>query len=315
MPPRRRPLPDALPSTCFSTEQQLAGGLTPHALRHPDLQVVSRGIRQRRDREVDVLEHLVALQQIHPLGVFSHETAAALWGIWLPAGTTGTHPVHLSKAAQAGGPPRRRHVKGHLLPVHATIRRFQGVRVTGPSWTWVELAATGMEFDDLVAAGDSLLQSRDGPAAQRNPGVHPIASIQAMADVISNRAGFRGLSRARAALTWLRSGSHSAQESRLRVRVVQAGYPEPAVNPEVVLTSGERIPPDLAWAELKICLQYEGDHHRSDPEQWDRDIQRDLRMQRDGWIVIRVTKKVFTDRGWAEFTENLRRAFAARQRG
>src|SRR5699024_7308078 len=103
---------------------------------------------------------------------------------------------------------------------------------------------------------------------------------------------------------------HSAQESRLRVRVIHEGYPEPAVNPEVVLSSGERITPDLAWAELKICLQYEGDHHRTDPDQWDRDIHRDLRMQRDGWIVIRVTKKVFTARGWAEFTENLRRAFA-----
>lgn len=312
MPPRKRPLPDALPVTCFSTQQELTGGLTPHHLRHPELQVVSRGIRRRGQHEVDFLEHLVALQDVHPKGVFSHQTAAALWGIWLPRAITGRHPVHLSKAAQAGGPPRRRQVTGHLLPVHATIKRYRGVRVTGPSWTWVELAATDMEFDDLVAAGDSLLQSKDGPAGQRNPGLHPLSSLQAMEDAIADRPGFRGLTRAREAITWLRSGSHSAQESRLRVRVVQEGYPEPAVNPEVVLSTGEKITPDLVWMDLKICLQYEGEHHRSDPDQWDRDIQRDLRMQRDGWIVIRVTKKVFTVQGWAEFTQNLRLAFASR---
>ncbi|WP_439281018.1 endonuclease domain-containing protein [Microbacterium sp. A93] len=274
--------------------------------------MISRGIRQRRDQEVDFLEHLVALQHLHPLGVFSHETAAALWGIWLPIGTTGCHPIHLSKASQAGGPPRRRRVKGHLLPVHAPIKRYQGVRVTGPAWTWVELAATGMEFDDLVAAGDSLLQSKDGPAGQRNPGLHPLSSIQAMEDAICRRPGFRGLSRAREAITWLRPGSDSPQESRLRVGVIQAGFPEPAVNPEVELSTGEKIRPDLVWEDVKICLQYEGDHHRSDADQWDRDIQRDLRMQRDGWIVIRVTKKSFTRVGWEELLENLRLAFASR---
>lgn len=312
MPPRKRPLPDTLPTTCFSTRQELESGLKPQHLRHPELLVVSRGIRRRTATDVELLEHLWALQDIHPMGVFSHQTAAVLWGIWLPQGTTGHHPVHLSKAKQAGGPPRRKHVTGHLLPLDATIKRYQGVRVTGPAWTWVELAATGMEFDDLVAAGDSLLQRADGPSGERDPGMHPLSSVQDLEDVIDRRPGFRGLNRAREAIAWLRPGSDSAQESRLRVRVIQAGFPEPAVNPEVELSTGEKIPPDLVWQDVKICLQYEGDHHRSDSEQWDRDIQRDLRMQRDGWIVIRVTKKTFSRAGWKVFLENLRLAFASR---
>ncbi len=312
MPPRKRPLPDTLPPTCFSTKRELDDGLAAHHLRHPDLHVISRGIRRRGSVELDPGEHLVALQEIHAMGVFSHQTAAALWGMWLPPGNTGYDPIHLSKAKQAGGPPRRRKVVGHLLPLAAPIRRFRGVRVTGPAWTWVELAATSMAFDDLVAAGDSLLQRSDGPSGSREPGVHPISSTSAIEQVITLRPGFRGLSRAREGLGWLRPGSDSPQESRLRVRIVQAGFPEPVVNPTVALSTGERITPDLVWADVKICVQYEGDHHRSDPDQWDRDIQRDLRMQRDGWIVLRVTKKTFTLDGWDEFLENLRLAFAAR---
>jgi very-short-patch-repair endonuclease len=94
--------------------------------------------------------------------------------------------------------------------------------------------------------------------------------------------------------------------------MVNAGFPEPVVNPAVVLSTGERISPDMAWEDLKICIQYEGDHHRRDPVQWDRDIQRDLGMQADGWIVIRVTKQAFTQKGWTRFVAHLQQAFATR---
>ena len=52
-------------------------------------------------------------------------------------------------------------------------------------------------------------------------------------------------------------------------------------------------------------MQYEGDHHRTDPQQWRRDIERDRRMQAEGWIVLRVTASVFTRRGLTALLRDL----------
>ncbi|MGM7669356.1 endonuclease domain-containing protein [Microbacterium sp. A93] len=313
MPARLIPLPEDLPSTCFSTRKACAEGATDRDLRHPSLEVLSRGIRQRGAAGPDLIEYLFALQDIHPMGVFSHATAAAVWGMWLPRTFDPIRPVHLSKARRAGPRPRRRGVHGHLLPLHASIRRYRGIRVTGPEWTWVQLAATTIGDADLVAAGDSLLQAADGPSAQREPGVHPRSSIQAIEAAITSRTKMKGITRARTLVELLREGADSPQESRLRIKIVDAGITEPLVNPEIILSSGEEITPDLVWRDLKICVQYEGDHHRSDSDQWDRDIERDLRMQADGWIVIRVTKKVFSAAGWARFHAHLQHALDSRR--
>ena len=73
--------------------------------------------------------------------------------------------------------------------------------------------------------------------------------------------------------------------------------PEPEGNPLLLLSDGSTVRPDLVWREARVCVQYEGDHHRTDPRQWRRDIERDRRMQAEGWIVLRVTASVFTRRG------------------
>ena len=45
---------------------------------------------------------------------------------------------------------------------------------------------------------------------------------------------------------------------------------------------------DLGWRDLKIAIEYDGDHHRTDRAQFARDIARLEDLARLGWIVIRV---------------------------
>lgn len=47
---------------------------------------------------------------------------------------------------------------------------------------------------------------------------------------------------------------------------------------------------DLAYPELRIAIEYEGDGHRTDQEQWRRDIQRQQYLEGEGWMVIRLTQ-------------------------
>ena len=70
-----------------------------------------------------------------------------------------------------------------------------------------------------------------------------------------------------------------------------AGMPEPVVQHEV-FDGGRRIARiDLAYPELRIAIEYEGDGHRTDKEQWRRDIQRQRDLEDRGWIVIRLTQR------------------------
>jgi very-short-patch-repair endonuclease len=46
---------------------------------------------------------------------------------------------------------------------------------------------------------------------------------------------------------------------------------------------------DMGWAELKVAVEYDGDHHRTSRSQYSYDVRRSEMLARRGWIVIRVT--------------------------
>jgi hypothetical protein len=58
------------------------------------------------------------------------------------------------------------------------------------------------------------------------------------------------------------------------------------------LVGGARLPvgrADLVYIGLKVILEYEGDQHRTDVRQWNRDIERQEQLVAEGWIVVRIT--------------------------
>ena len=70
---------------------------------------------------------------------------------------------------------------------------------------------------------------------------------------------------------------------------MQAGLPRPQTQIPVVDEFGGVIAYlDMGWEDVKIAVEYDGDQHRSDRSQYNWDIRRLERLQRRGWIVIRV---------------------------
>lgn len=45
---------------------------------------------------------------------------------------------------------------------------------------------------------------------------------------------------------------------------------------------------DMGWERYMVAVEYDGDHHRSDRQQYVKDIRRGEMLERMGWIVIRV---------------------------
>ena len=87
----------------------------------------------------------------------------------------------------------------------------------------------------------------------------------------------------------VRARVDSVRETELRLCLVLAGLPEPTCNPVVGDARDAVGRGDLVHRRLRVVLEYEGDQHRTDVRQWNRDIERQEQFEATGWRVVRIT--------------------------
>ncbi|MCC9175326.1 endonuclease domain-containing protein [Arthrobacter sp. zg-Y179] len=306
------PRGEGLPGPVFTVNEARSLGLPPSRLRRNEFDAVGYGLRAQRGRECSLAEQVRPLAPDSGRTVASHTTAAALWEMWLPRGLE-AGPLHLTRPLRYGQ-PRRSGVVGHNAALQQRdVIRSNGLLVTSPVFTWTDLASV-LSLDDLVVAGDSLLRRQDAPPRGGDlPWPDPLCQVQDLQDVLDRRAGTRGVSTALTALGLVRAGVDSAPETRLRLLVHHAGLPDPDVNQWILGSDGRAISrPDLQYRRLRIALEYEGEHHLLDPDQWHRDIERDDRLRQLGWAVLRFTKQHLRPENRAGTAEKVRDALLAR---
>lgn len=242
-----------------------------------------------------------------PGQVFVGPTAMRLWGLPLPDAWSAAEPLHVCVGPDAA-PPRGAGVKGRrLVPHRARQMIFTGAAVVDPVAA-VLTTRSALGFAQLVAAFDALLTT-----AANYPGIkaaRPMATRDEIRCRLDEWGSFSGCVRARRALDMAREGAESPKESETRVLIMEHGLPEPMMQ-WIVRDGGDLVARvDLAYPELKIAIEYEGDGHRTEKEQWRADIRRQRRLEDLGWIVIRLTESDLTDP--SAFIGRLARARAAR---
>jgi hypothetical protein len=150
-----------------------------------------------------------------------------------------------------------------------------GVPVSSPTRTALDLGCWYPTMSG-VAAIDALARATDIKAAD--------------VELLAQRyPGRRGIARARLAISLFDSGAQSPKETWLRLVLVQAGLPRPQTQIPVFDEFGSAIAYlDMGWEDVKVAVDYDGDHHRSDRSQYNWDIRRLERLQHRGWTLIRV---------------------------
>ncbi len=220
--------------------------------------------------------------------VFSHLTAAVLWGMPLPSHLD-IESLHVSAQAPARAPSGRG-ITGHSLRLMpASTRWLGGFPVLAPAETW-RLLAEVLAAHDLVCVGDFIVTGN--PWRQ----ILPLATIDELTLASRSRSAFRGSRLAIEALHAVRVGPLSRPESLLRQLVLAAGLPEPVLNGTIATSSGSFVAmPDLGWPDYHVAAEYEGDHHRG-RGQFRHDIRRvELIIDQD-WSVVRVSADDLFDR-------------------
>ncbi len=266
----------------------MAAGMSHNVLAGPQFWAPFPGVRVPRTVQDTFGVRCQAASLIVPAGAaFSHRTAARLCDLPVPARPSSSTSIGASDcAAQDRDPieimvepaavvPRIDGINGHSGLDPDDVIDLAGLRVVRPERTFYHLAPE-LSLDDLVVLGDAIV--RHWCSAER---------LLGRASSLTRR---RGIVRAREALTMISPGVDSPPETRLRLLLVRAGLPCPAVNVDVFDDAGRWLArPDLSYPHLKIAIEYDGDHHRTDKHQWRRDRARDEGLRHAGWIVITLT--------------------------
>jgi very-short-patch-repair endonuclease len=162
----------------------------------------------------------------------------------------------------------------HICTACHCHRRRAGPAPT-VSRTWLDLAAF-LTLEDLVAVADAALR-------------RSLVTVEQLETAVASWSRRPGVARLRAAVPLVEPATDSPMETRLRLLLVLGGLPVPVVNRDVVVDGSWLARPDLSYPELRIAIEYDGDHHRVDRRQWQSDIFRRRLLEDAGWIVLVFT--------------------------
>lgn len=279
----RPQLPEYLARRSFTFSEGLAAGATTSRMRAMDLTIPSREIRVPRGQQQSLLDRVRPYVSLCGNGYISHVTAAQLHGMPLPWFDDEIKTVHMSRPA-GSRQSRRKHITGHSIRLYeGDVMYIDGVPVTTPARTFLDLAAI-LTLDDLIAVADFLVCEHH---RHFQPPKLPIIPAEELRAYIAGKRNVPGLAKARNAVGLMRVGVDSPRETRLRLILQRAGLPEFTTNYEI--PGDPPVPPDLACEEYKTCAEYEGDVHKTSQKQlFDRN--RDERTSARGWLQVKVYK-------------------------
>jgi hypothetical protein len=183
--------------------------------------------------------------------------------------------------------PRGRGITGHSVVVGTgDVVVHNGLPISSVERTWCELSSV-LSVEDLVVAGDHLVRRRA-----------PLTTVDRLRTAIRRYPGRRGRERLRLSIELLDPFAESPQESRLRLRLSTGGIAGFQANRAIATSSGRHYRGDLVFAAEGVILEYQGDHHR-DPQQFRRDLSRQLDLQADGWTVVLLGPSDIADPDWS----------------
>lgn len=134
---------------------------------------------------------------------------------------------------------------------------------------------------DLVVCLDAL--------AADDFGTHQRIRRPEIQEMVASMHG-RGAPALRQALPHVRERSWSPMETKLRLRMLARGFPEPALNMEVIEpATGARFYIDLAYPDEKIAVEYDSEDHRKNQQIWQRDLNKNEVLHDAGWKVVRAS--------------------------
>lgn len=261
----------------FTALQARNAGLSARTLRGPRFRKLGKGVYVAASAEPTKMQAIEAALLTHPSTAYaSHGSAAEVYRLPVPHDPL----VHIT-VPDPDDRRRRPGVRAHVWSGAIETTSVHSIRVPYPEQVFVELAAI-LPLVDLVVAGDALVR-RWGSAE------HLVAYCR------SSKHDHAG--RALEAARYVRDEVDSPMETRVRMLLVLAGFPEPVVNFKVRDEHGHVVMRfDLSFPTVRVVIEYDGRQHADSHAQYDRDIERREEIDGMKWRVVVITAPgVFQD--------------------
>lgn len=237
---------------------------------------------------------------------FGGLTAARLWGLPLPHRWTADEPLHTLTWYPDQATNRAGVIGRQINDWNAHRVEVLGLPTVDLPTLFCHLGML-LSLPDLVAVGDAMVRA---PAAEGSAAAPALVGLEQLHERVS-RYRVRGKRNALAAVTLVRLGAESRPESLLRLLIVDAGLPEPELNVVVGGEHGEFLARvDMLFRAYRVVVEYDGDQHRTDQRQFDRDLGRLDDLAAQGWRVVRIgARSLFRDP--QDAVNRIRRALVA----
>lgn len=163
------------------------------------------------------------------------------------------------------------------------VQRFQGMRITSPMRTLLDLGGmlSVRELERVVAEALALR----------------LVSEKSLLRLVDQRPGARGARALRAVLAVAPARLRSDAEARFRDLVAAAGLAVPECNKHVL---SHEV--DFVWRRQRLIVEVDGARYHLPLLAFERDRRRDAELVAAGWRVIRVT--------WSQITRESHRVVA-----
>ncbi len=249
-------------------EAVAAGQVTRHELRRGYTNLF-RGVYVRKGCDVSLRDRAIGAWLVtRRKGVVAGVAAAALHGApWVDP----TVPIELVGAKCA---PQDGLICRTERVADDEVTRVAGLPVTTRVRTAFDMGRH-LDRPEALARLDALMWNQ----------VFSIGAVLVLADRYPRARGVRQL---RELLPLVDGGSESPRETRTRLSLHDSGFPTPETQIPVLVGSRPVAFLDMGWREFKVAVEYDGDHHRKNRDQYVKDIARLRMLEAMGWIVIRV---------------------------
>jgi hypothetical protein len=220
---------------------------------------------------------LTALDRAHAAWLWSRReavlvgaSAAALLGTkWLPADA----PAELARSRYATPPGIV--IRGDLI-ADDELREIRGISCTTAARTAYDIGRRVRSEEGIIRVDAVLNATR--------------CAVAEVGSVAARYPGARGVQQLRRTLNLADGGAESPQETRLRLLLVRSGLPRPVTQIPVRNGRGRvvrRI--DMGWPQWMVGVEYDGEQHFTNPDDYGNDIVRLEFLAGRGWTIVRVS--------------------------
>ena len=264
----------------FTAEQARAAGVS--AWRLAEIVRLGRVRRLLYDAYVDALVadtvrlRANALCLVMPSSaVICRRTAAWLYGVDAYAPQERNQALFVECVVSARlARVRRQGVRGWEETLQREdICTIHGIRVTTPTRTAVDLARYAPRHMGMAAV-DALCHLE-------------LTTPRDLMVCVERFRGGRNIARARRLVSWAEPKTESPGESWLRLRILDAGFPRPEAQIEVLDANGRLVYRlDLGYRGRMIGLEYDGMVFHDSMDDRDHDVERRTHLERAwGWVT------------------------------